>query len=405
MIAAGVTAAKDTMFATGPKETQEATDVYNTTAVADAAKPTASGGEGVAKPVDTSKTIPSTASESAAKEESSWWEFWKDDEENADQAEGSKAVDKGADVSAEDSEQEEAEWWEFWKDDEAKENKDPTIKEKVEAGTSESEIKNGLADKKGYPPSVDVVDFATSTDKWSPDQVSGAVDGIYSKMTSGEAQTLLTADLSSYANTLLGFIDKLGLSGLLCPAEEFSGDHVDDAFKIGKLKIDIRKNMLCNKGKPTMDLGLAVTSNEPIAARDVLTESAIRGNFVTLQEANSFGKDNGTPGFKDSLVGKTLGGYKKSTGETNEETDDKAGMWLDGLASVATGWNTYDREGESADKPEAYKTASNDSKELLRRNENTQAGSLVADTYCKDKPTANQAINQKYPTYNAQYAA
>ena len=354
---------KETVFNTGPSDSMTVVDVYGDAVIASSATPTELGGDGLGansgNPYSGLKDDP----------------YVKELQEELDARKAKEAAAAVANIKPE-----------------------TKVGDIVEAGASGDQIKSKMDQQP--PKDVDIVEVFTDFKDRTFKELNDATSIINGNIgLDDDGNLMISADFKTFTDGILNFIDKMGLSGLLCPGEKYTGAHIRDAIKQAKNIINIRKHIGCNKGKPEMDFGFEANISQPIAMRSALDAASKYGAYDVANDIiNDYGKPN-SPAASDRLIDGMMGNYKKRDGETAEDSKREAQGFTGLMNNLNSTWNKYTRNGEEVQDSTKMSKASPDAKEKFRQNEDTEVDAIISDNVSLKNEKVQNLIRNKYPNF------
>ena len=271
-----------------------------------------------------------------------------------------------------------------------------TMGEYKATGATDKQIMAKLGTVK--PKNTDESSFLDDMSDTSFESVQGGMNAVNGMMPSEDYMDMMGADISTFINDGLEFLNIAALNDVLCPGEMWKGPSWDFSFKLSKLNIDIRKFLGCGKDKPLIDLGGIADIYKPAAKRSLLKAASKSGSEELVSDImGSSPETTNNKSFKKQTTDSLLSNFKKGNGEDKKDNPLKGKSLVDSLKSVDRDWGETNREGKKSNNLATYDKASPDAIEVMAEDDRT-ASSAVIVTNLKTEPESSSSLSkQKYP--------
>lgn len=265
----------------------------------------------------------------------------------------------------------------------------------VATGASEDQLKKAAGDD--IPKEVDTIDYLKGLYDESMADIKDAKKALKENLNPYDYNLLITADLKTFTDQILKFIDYLGLNGLFCPGEKTTGPHVGDAVKSAKNLINIRKHMGCNKGVPEMDFGMDMSINAGLAMEEAMVYAGDQGATSVINDTLGKHGNKLPDGVSDKIGKSLLSGFEKKGSDSETENAEKGDSLLGSLDKLKPGWDKFWRGDKEVSDTTAMAGASDDAKDTLKTNERTDVMAMISENLPKLKEPASRLAGSKYP--------
>jgi hypothetical protein len=270
------------------------------------------------------------------------------------------------------------------------------ISDYLATGASSNKIVNMLDTP--LPKNIEPYDFLKRVGSNSFIDVKNSLAATSGGLLGEDYSELMPADLTTYMDQALAFMDLAELNHLLCPGELLTGNHISTALRTGKGMIDIRKYIGCNKGKPTIDFTGIQSEYLPTAVRSHVNAAADVGAYdVMVDVLNDTQEVAHTAAYKKEVTDKLLSNYKHKPKTSQSDHANNGTDFVDALLTMDDSWGSYNRDGSTVSDISVFSKASPDALDVLAADPRTSQDALIAKDISVKKTSYKEHASNTYP--------